>query len=515
MNENIKKYKKLQNGSDIRGVALTGEVGKEPNLRKEEAEQIAKGFLLWIAEKTGKKPSEVSIAIGRDPRLSGKQLLEGMVLGFGAYGAKVLDCGLASTPAMFMATKFEEIKATGGIMITASHLPYTRNGFKFFTEEGGLNKVDIGEILSYAADEEALKRLGKKVSDDNVVRNFGKVSYETVETELMPRYSKHLRDIIIKEVNKGEKPLEGLKIIVDAGNGSGGFYAKEVLFKLGANISDSQYLSPDGTFPNHMPNPEDKEAMESICKAVMQKQADFGIIFDTDVDRFSAVDRIGNPIGRNEIVALAAALVADEFPNTTVVTDSITSNQLTKFIEKELGLKHLRFKRGYKNVIDKAVGLNEEGIDAQLAIETSGHAALKENFFLDDGAYLATKVVIAAAKLNFEGQGIDSLIEKLEKPFRSEEYRIKINSENFSEYGDEVIKTLENWAKYENGVAVVEPNYEGVRLQFDKEEGWCLLRKSLHDPILPLNIESNIEGGCEKINEIVNSVIKRFELLEL
>ncbi|MDY3295659.1 MAG: hypothetical protein SOX40_07270, partial [Bacteroidaceae bacterium] len=82
-----------------------------------------------------------------------------------------------------------------------------------------------------------------------------------------------------------------------------------------------------------------------------------------------------------------------------VVTDSITSNQLTEFLEKCLGLKHLRFKRGYRNVINKAIELNNSGIDSQLAIETSGHGAFKENYFLDDGAYLATKIVIKAARL--------------------------------------------------------------------------------------------------------------------
>ena len=101
---------------------------------------------------------------------------------------------------------------------------------------------------------------------------------------------------------------------------------------------------------------------------------------------------------RNAIVALAAALIADSHPGSTVVTDSVTSRGLTSFLEVSLGLKHLRFKRGYKNVINKSIELNAQGIESYLAIETSGHAAYKENFFLDDGAYLATKIVIAAAK---------------------------------------------------------------------------------------------------------------------
>ena len=95
----------------------------------------------------------MTIAIGRDPRISGKRLMEGLMNGFGPYGIKVYDCGLASTPAMFMTTVFPEFSCDAGIMITASHLPYNRNGFKFFTSEGGLNKGDISLILKYAEDE--------------------------------------------------------------------------------------------------------------------------------------------------------------------------------------------------------------------------------------------------------------------------------------------------------------------------------------------------------------------------
>ena len=105
----------------------------------------------------------------------------------------------------------------------------------------------------------------------------------------MNTYARHLREKIKREVG-GEAPLSGLKIVVDAGNGAGGFYADDILKPLGADISGSQFLEPDGNFPNHQPNPENKEAMASVCRAVRENGADLGIIFDTDVDRSSAVD---------------------------------------------------------------------------------------------------------------------------------------------------------------------------------------------------------------------------------
>ena len=141
---------KLQNGSDIRGISLTGIPGEDPNLTQKEAGPLTRGFLLWLWKKTGKPPQEMKIAIGRDPRLSGKLLMRAAINALGPYGVEVLDCGIASTPAMFMSTKFSQYACDGAIMLTASHLPYNRNGFKYFSREGGPDKEDIRQIIEYA-----------------------------------------------------------------------------------------------------------------------------------------------------------------------------------------------------------------------------------------------------------------------------------------------------------------------------------------------------------------------------
>ena len=510
----MKNYKKLQNGSDIRGIAITGVPGELPNLTPDEAADIAGGYLIWLSEKLDRKPETLKIAIGRDPRVSGQYLMDGLMNGFGPYGPTVYDCGLASTPAMFMSTVFPGFECDGSIMITASHLPYNRNGFKFFTREGGLNKADITQILKYAADGNACEEhLGAPGFTDRLTRRLGKQIYPAEKADLMTPYCEHLKQLIIDGADNGDRPLEGMKIVVDAGNGGGGFYAKKVLAPLGADVRDSQFLEPDGMFENHAPNPEDKEAMASICTQVISGGADLGIIFDTDVDRSAAVDSKGREIARNGIVAMAAALVAEEHPGTTVVTDSITSRQLTAFIEDELGLKHLRFRRGYKNVINKAQELNESGTDCQLAIETSGHAALKENYFLDDGAYLATKIVIKAARLAKEGRTLDSILEKLENPADEKEVRIPILCSDFGPYGDRVLEDLEEFVKNSEDLSLEEPNYEGVRINFP--DGWCLLRKSLHDPILPMNMASDMPGGCEDIRKIMSGFLADYDELDL
>lgn len=272
---------------------------------------------------------------------------------------------MASTPAMFMSTIDKNLQVDGAVMVTASHLPWNRNGLKFFTADGGLDKADIARILELAPQY-------FETGDD--------VKGDVEQVEFMDVYSQMLVDYIRNGVGMGEQPLKGMKIIVDAGNGAGGFFAHKVLDCLGADTTGSQFLDPDGHFPNHVPNPEDKQAMASICKAVTDNKADLGIIFDTDVDRSAIVDRTGEPINRNALIALIATVILREHPGSTIVTDSVTSDGLAEFIANRKGIHH-RFRRGYKNVINESLRLNKAGKESWLAIETSGHAALRENYF--------------------------------------------------------------------------------------------------------------------------------------
>lgn len=483
---------KLKSGTDIRGVAVKTET-EEIELTNEVVEKICTAFAQWVKKKYNK--NDLKIAVGHDSRISADRIKENAIKAFVSEGVTVYDCGLASTPSMFMSIVMD-IKVDASLEITASHHPYQRNGLKFFTVDGGLEGSDVKEILEIAYD---VKQSGK---DGNVITyNF------------MDIYCEHLRNTIINEVGAGDKPLSSLKIAVDAGNGVGGFYAKNVLEPLGADVSGSRFLEPDGMFPNHIPNPENKQAIESACEMVVKSNADFGLIFDTDVDRMGCVSKTGEEINRNRLVALASVIALTGNEGGTVVTDSLTSDGLRSFIENDLGGKQLRFKRGYKNVIDKSIELNNQGINSPLAIETSGHAALKENYFLDDGAYLATKIVILLAKLNKEGKDIDDLISTLKDPAESLEIRVPINLSNFKEYGEKVIMELTEYAESHEGWEVEKENYEGVRINLNG--GWFLLRLSVHDPILPLNIENDNKGVCGEIAKELKQFLSRFDKLDL
>jgi phosphomannomutase len=494
----------LQNGSDIRGVASEGIAGQTVNLTPKVIQKLAISFVLWLQEKNKGDHTQMTIVIGRDSRISGPTLMRAFMDGILSTGTNGVDCGISSTPAMYMSTIFDETKYDGAVMLTASHLPFNRNGIKFFTPKGGLEKKDITRILEIAATNPIISTT---------------IKGEESHFDLISTYSGFLVDTIRKEVNHPTnflKPLENFHIIVDAGNGSGGFFVDKVLIPLGANTTGSQFLNPDGLFPNHIPNPEDESAMESIQNAVLTHKADIGIIFDTDVDRSAAVDHTGTGINRNRLIALISSIILEEHPNSTIVTDSITSDGLADFIETNLKGKHHRFQRGYKNVINEAIRLNKAGQECWLAIETSGHAALKENYFLDDGAFLITKILVKAARLRQQGLTLLNLTENLQVPIESREIRLKILVPAFKEYGNKVIAELTEYVKQVKGWSVVPNNFEGIRVSCDDQSGngWFLLRLSLHDPVIPLNIESNKEGGVYIITQELTQFFKNYQELD-
>ncbi|KAJ6767842.1 PHOSPHOGLUCOSAMINE MUTASE FAMILY PROTEIN [Salix koriyanagi] len=517
-------FMKLQNGSDIRGVAVAGVEGEPVTLTEPVTEAIAAAFSAWLLEmKRAGASKPLRVSVGHDSRISAQVLQDAVSRGIAGAGLDVVQYRLASTPAMFNSTLTEDeaflCPVDGAIMITASHLPYNRNGFKFFTNAGGLGKADIKNILERAAD------IYKSFTYEGLMKSKQKASESIKRVDYMTVYTSDLVKAVRKAAENIERPLEGFHIVVDAGNGAGGFFAEKVLQPLGAITSGSQFLEPDGMFPNHIPNPEDKTAMKAITQAVLENKADLGIIFDTDVDRSAAVDSTGHEFNRNRLIALMSAIVLEEHPGTTIVTDSVTSDGLTTFIEKKLGGKHHRFKRGYKNVIDEAVRLNSVGEESHLAIETSGHGALKENHWLDDGACLMVKVLnkLASARASGIAGGskvLTDLVEGLQEPGVAVELRLKIDQNHpdlkggsFREYGVAVLRLLENHIESDPKLQKAPVNYEGVRAS--GFGGWFLLRLSLHDPVLPLNIEAASHEDAVKLGLAVSSAVKDFHALDM
>lgn len=491
----------FKSGTDIRGYGAGEFSAEKLYLSDDIVARISYAFADWLCNRGNKTYEELVVSVGRDSRVSGPRIAGKVAETLSALGVTVKNCSLASTPAMFMSTL--DLGCDGAVQITASHHPWERNGLKFFTPDGGLEGSDISVLLTEA----------EKLNASDLKADAAKIT----DVDYMTDYAARLRDMIRSGVNAEnyDKPLDGFKIIVDAGNGVGGFYAEKVLAPLGADITGSQFLEPDGMFPNHIPNPENPTAMESICSAVIKSNADLGIIFDTDVDRAGCVDRNGEEINRNRLVALASYIAMEGHNSGVIVTDSVTSDGLKTYIES-IGGEHYRFKRGYRNVINKQIELNNEGCFCPLAIETSGHAAFKENYYLDDGAYLMTKIVILLAR-DKTGNAIQNILAPLKEPAEAKELRFAIGCEDFRAYGEDVVAKLEQYYASRAGWTIADDNREGMRISADKDngDGWLLLRLSVHDPIMPLNIESNTVGGVMQIAKDFYGFIKAFDLLDV
>ena len=481
----------LKSGSDVRGTAA----GEGITLTESIASALGAAFVRKLSGEKGKSASSITVSLGRDSRISGPALLKAASEGIRKAGATALDFGLCTTPAMFMSTITDGYEPDGAVMITASHHPWNKNGLKFFTDKGGLEGSEIIELLRDA------QAPHDDPEEEGAIRRV----------PFLPVYMELLANRIRKGLDTTDsQPLKGLQVAVDAGNGAGGFYA-EMLEQLGASTQGSQFLEPDGRFPNHIPNPENPDAIRSLQDAVTSSGADVGVIFDADCDRAAIVDGDGKAINRNRLIALISAILLEEKKGQTIVTDSVTSSGLAQFI-REHGGTHYRFKRGYRNVIDEAVRLNQEGKSCPLAIETSGHAALQENHFLDDGMYLVTILIIRAMIMKRRNERLGSIIADLKEPVESSEIRLDILDPDFRTIGENTIEKVLNYAQNENSWHIAPDNREGIRISFDldgkKEAGWFLLRLSVHDPVMPLNAESDIPGGVCRMLRNLYEVIR-------
>ncbi len=489
----------LKSGSDVRGRAC----GEGAVITEEVARALGMAFVNKLSRESGKPAREITVALGRDSRITGPKLLEAAAEGIRRMGATSVNFGLCTTPAMFMCIITPGFEPDGSIMITASHHPWDRNGLKFFTKRGGIESKEVEALLTEAQELSAAP---------------GEETGRAEEKAFLPVYTEQLAQRIRQGLHTdAELPLQGIHIVVDAGNGAGGFYA-DMLARLGADTQGSQFLEPDGMFPNHIPNPENPDAIASLRNAVLHSGADLGVIFDTDCDRAAVADANGQEINRNRLIALISGILLERIPGATVVTDSVTSTGLRKYIEKRGGV-HYRFKRGYRNVIDEAVRLNQEGTPCPLAIETSGHAALQENHFLDDGMYLVTVLIVKAMEMKHQGKHLSSLIADLEEPVESAEIRLNILEKDFRPRGQEAIQRVLDRAESSASWHLAPDNREGVRVLFDldgkEESGWFLVRLSVHDPVIPINCESDVPGGVRKMLSELLAVLDGIQGIDL
>ena len=474
MDTDLARWLKLKSGSDIRA--------REDQLTGEVCGRIGYAFACMLAERLKTTPDALRIAVGRDARPSGERILASLRHGLTAADSDVVDGGLCAQPALFMRVMQEndDEPVHGAVMVTGGDGPQTLNGFKFITCRGGLKEADVTLILRLAAANALPERL---VTRSDLMEGYREY--------LLERASVLLSDDALK-------PLLGLYAVVAIDNYGGVFFA-DLLEGLGADVERIQ-----------------EAEMES---AIPRFAADLGFSFDDDCSRAWVWDHVGRAVDGNRMIALVAAMLLDAQQGLTLVTDSVTSTGLSAFIA-EWGGVHYRFKRGYRRVIGEAIRLNDEGIDCPLAIETTGHAAFRENHFLDDGIYLALRIACRALDCKREGKTVFDPLGDLSEPVEARTLRLRIlDEEDPAASTQEVVEVILSHTLVNPEWQMAPDNREGVRITFNLDGGinnaWFQLRMSVHDPVLALTAESDVPGGVQRVLEALYQLIRDTELLDL
>jgi phosphomannomutase len=451
---------------------------------------------------------KVTLAIGRDPRPHGTALADAFARGATAAGLHVIDLGLATTPACAAYTIVHP--GTIAVMVTASHLPRDRNGFKIF-----------GMAYDLHALSEPAQLCATTWFNHGILPLYNEHAVMCHESDpSLDFYKSALRQAAMVSTtgSSSSSSLAGFKIVLNTGNGSGGFFA-QVLQELGADVSGSIHLDPDGNFPNGIPNPEDPAMLQATIAAMTAANADLGIMLDTDADRCGFVvpttttsqAQRYTALNRNRLIALLGVVFSHEYPGCTIVTDSVTSEGLTTFLQDTLGLEHVRYLKGYANVIGKAKELTESGTcQAELAIETSGHCAMREHKYLDDGTYTAIKVSNLLAR---HGRNLLALIADLPEMSEVAELRMEVASLDALDHVFDCCQTMVD--AYCAGGGDHTPwqvdrlNLEGIRVRLGDGQ-FFMLRKSLHDPIISLQIEAHsVEQAREHMVQPLHQLLRQ------
>lgn len=418
-----------------------------------------------------KKPR---IAIGRDNRLTGESLSAALREGLVAGGAEVLDLGFATSPYLYFAVCSENL--AGGIEITASHNPPEFNGFKIVRRSAapltGEEILQLRELMEHA---EPLPKTahGKSSSADFREKYFAKLQ------QLAPLARK-------------------LRVVVDCGNGTAGYFAPDFLRRLGVEVSEL-FCEPDGNFPNHTPDPEDAKTLRELQKRVVADGADLGIAFDGDGDRLGVVDERGEIVAPDRLIILLARDLLTRRPGAEIIFDGKCSNILATEIVKAGG-RARRWKTGHSFIKQK---MRETG--ALLAGEVSGHIFFAEDYFGVDDALLAAAKI--SSIFSRTGKSFSELFADLPETFISPDIKIGVpDDQKFAVMG-----------KIATALAARFPDcdlLDGIRVAFS-EKSWGLIRASNTSPCLTLRFEAGSAAELRKIRQIWMDELGKYSELSL
>jgi len=446
---------------DIRGI-----------FEKELNETSVKLIGYYLGQKIG---GEKVVAIGYDARSHSPILRDYLTSGLNAAGCKVLDMGMVATPVNYYSNyiDFDGITTNASIMITGSHNPSEYNGFKITFDQSPF----FGEAI-YALGDEILAHQDIIIEDNTSKTD---IDVKTPYINFMVKEFGHLKNF-------------PQKIVIDAGNGVAGTVITDIFDALNFHYT-ALYIEPDGTFPNHHPDPSVEKNLADV-KAALEKDGDIAFAYDGDADRIAVLTHRYNIKGDQ-----MALLYAMKMQNPTVIGEVKCSQVMYDELERR-GAKAIMYKTGHSNLKVKMKETN-----ADLACEVSGHIFFKNRYFGYDDAIYAT---LRMLELIHDGIDLDKEIDALPTVFSTEEIKVETTEEEKFAIIDKVKELLVNppadFPKILNIIDV-----DGVRINFEK--GWGLVRASNTTPVLVTRFESTDEALAKEYESKVNTLIARAKSL--
>ena len=436
---------------DIRGI-----VGK--SLTAEVVELVGRALGTLCLERGGK-----AIAVGRDGRLSGPELVNALSRGIQSTGTDVHDVGMVPTPLVYYAA--HQLGLGSAVAVTGSHNPPDYNGLKM---------VIAGTTLS--GDE--IQNLRKRVEAGVFAQGTGK------------RFESPVRDAYLDHVLGDVKLARPMSIAIDCGNGVAGAVAPELYKRLGCKVLEL-YSDVDGNFPNHHPDPSQPKNLQDLIKAVRESDAELGLAFDGDGDRLGVVTKDGSIIYADRQLMLFAKDVLSRVPGGKVIYDVKCTRNLAPWI-KQYGGEPVLWKTGHSFIKAK---LKESG--APLAGEMSGHIFFVERWFgFDDGLYAGVRLLEILSRDKDPSATLKALPDSVTTP----ELNIKLNEGE----PHKLIAQLQKEAKFPPGADVI--TLDGVRVEY--EDGFGLARASNTTPVVVLRFEAKDEAGLQRIQADFAKVLK-------
>ena len=402
------------------------------------------------------------VAVGRDCRLSSPGYAQALIRGLASTGCNVADLGVVPTPLLYFSVFHGKLPA--GVMVTGSHNPPEHNGFKMMS----------GEETLYGKTIQALYEIARK---GVFSRGQGRVRSLDVIREYTDYVAANVRFA---------RPV---KVVIDAGNGTGGAVAVPLFRRMGAEVVEL-FCEPDGRFPNHHPDPTLPEAMEALTAKVRETGAELGIGYDGDADRIGVVDDSGRTLWGDQLLIIFARDILPSRPGAPVISEVKASKVLYEEIAK-LGGKPIMWRTGHSLIKKK---IKEE--NAPLAGEMSGHIFFNDRWFgFDDAIYASARLIEILARSKDK---LSTMMAGLPKTFATPEIRIYASDEVKFKIVDEVRKALT--ARY----PVID--IDGVRAIFPR--GWGLVRASNTQAVIVLRFEADTEADLAAIQKEVRALLQ-------